>query len=313
MKRRIYMDNAATSFPKPPEVTAAMVHFMQNVGANPGRSRHDRADQASLVVEGAREKLARLFNVPDPKRIVFSLNATEALNTVIMGTLNPGDHMLMTQMEHNSVIRPVRHLEREGIITASVVPCDRMGVVDVDALKRLIRPNTALVALNHASNVCGTIQDVMAVREAVQDIPLLLDAAQTAGAVPIDVQAMGIDFLAFTGHKALFGPQGTGGLYVRDGLSIRPLKRGGTGSVSESEEQPEFFSRCPGKRNEEQCGHRRPVRGSGFCSEHRSGDDTSARNGDHGGIDRRSYRRTRDRVIRTAPATPSGTHTVGNL
>ena len=241
MKRRIYMDNAATSFPKPPEVTAAMVHFMQNVGANPGRSRHDRADQASLVVEGAREKLARLFNVPDPKRIVFSLNATEALNTVIMGTLNPGDHMLMTQMEHNSVIRPVRHLEREGIITASVVPCDRMGVVDVDALKRLIRPNTALVALNHASNVCGTIQDVMAVREAVQDIPLLLDAAQTAGAVPIDVQAMGIDFLAFTGHKALFGPQGTGGLYVRDGLSIRPLKRGGTGSVSESEEQPEFF------------------------------------------------------------------------
>jgi selenocysteine lyase/cysteine desulfurase len=147
----------------------------------------------------------------------------------------------MTQMEHNSVIRPVRHLERSGMIKVSVAPCDRMGVLDLDALKRQLRKNTALVALNHASNVSGTIQDVVAVREAIGDVPLLLDAAQTAGAVTIDVQAMGIDFLAFTGHKALYGPQGTGGLYVREGLTIRPLKRGGTGSVSEQDEQPDFF------------------------------------------------------------------------
>jgi cysteine desulfurase family protein len=241
LKRKIYMDNAATSFPKPQAVVDAMVHFMSNVGANPGRSRHDLSMEASLIVEAARQKLAALFNIPDPNRIAFMLNATEALNTVIYGVMNPGDHVIMTQMEHNSVIRPVRHLERSGMIKVSVAPCDRMGVLDLDALKRQLRKNTALVALNHASNVSGTIQDVVAVREAIGDVPLLLDAAQTAGAVTIDVQAMGIDFLAFTGHKALYGPQGTGGLYVREGLTIRPLKRGGTGSVSEQDEQPDFF------------------------------------------------------------------------
>jgi len=241
MKRRIYMDNAATSFPKPPEVIEAMVRFMTTVGANPGRSRHDQSMEASRLVEDAREKLARLFNIPVPNRIVFTLNATESLNTVIYGVLNKGDHVIMTQMEHNSVIRPIRHLERTGLIEVSVAPCDRMGRLNPGALKELVRENTALIALNHASNVCGTIQDVKAVRQAVGTIPLLLDAAQTAGSVPIDVQDMGVDFLAFTGHKALFGPQGTGGLYVREGLAIRPLKRGGTGSVSEQDEQPDFF------------------------------------------------------------------------
>ncbi len=241
VKRRIYMDNAATSFPKPPQVTEAMVHFMEQVGANPGRSRHDQSKEASSIVDGTREKLARLFNVPDPKRIVFTLNATESLNTVIYGWLNPGDHVIITQMEHNSVIRPVRHLERTAGVSVSVAPCDRMGVLDIDALKKVIRKDTRLMVLNHASNVCGTIQDVRAVREAAHDVPLLMDAAQTAGSIPIDVQALGIDFLAFTGHKALFGPQGTGGLYIREGLSVNPLKRGGTGSVSENEEQPEFF------------------------------------------------------------------------
>ncbi len=241
MKRRIYMDNAATSFPKPPGVKEAMIHFMDDVGANPGRSRHDQSMEAARIVEGTREALAVLFNIPNPNRIVFTLNSTEALNTVIYGVLNEGDHVVMTQMEHNSVIRPLRHLEASGIITVSVAPCDRMGFCDPREIGRLVHPNTALVALNHASNVCGAIQDVVAIREAIGDVPLLLDVAQTAGAVPVDVQAMGVDFLAFTGHKALFGPQGTGGLYVRDGLSIRPLKRGGTGSVSESEQQPEFF------------------------------------------------------------------------
>ena len=235
------MDNAATSFPKPPQVTEAMVHFMENVGANPGRSRYDQSIEAANIVEHAREALARLFNIPNPDRLVFTLNATESLNTVIYGTLNPGDHVVMTALEHNSVIRPVRDLEERGIISASVVPCDKMGFLDVDALRSLIQENTTLVCVNHASNVCGTIQDVIAVREAIGDIRLLLDVAQTAGAVPIDVQAMGVDYLAFTGHKALYGPQGTGGLYVKVGAPIRPLKRGGTGSVSEKETQPHFF------------------------------------------------------------------------
>jgi len=241
MKRRIYMDNAATSFPKPPRVTEAMVHFMTEVGVDPGRSRHDGSEEASRIVDGARTKLAQLFNIPTCERIVFTLNATESLNTVIYGVLNPGDHVIITQMEHNSVLRPVRDLERNGIITVSVARCDKMGVLDVRGLKSMIRDNTALIAVNHASNVCGTIQDITAVKEAAGRIPLLLDVAQTAGAVPIDVQAMGVDFLAFTGHKGLYGPQGTGGLYVREGVSIRPLKRGGTGSVSEQDQQPDFF------------------------------------------------------------------------
>ena len=158
MKRRIYMDNAATTFPKPPGVMEAMVHFMQNIGANPGRSKHDLSLEASSIVDGTRKKLALLFNIPDPKRIAFTLNATESLNTVIYGVLNPGDHVIITQMEHNSVIRPVRHLEEIGVVSVSVAPCDKMGVLDIGALKELIRDNTALVALNHASNVCGTIQ-----------------------------------------------------------------------------------------------------------------------------------------------------------
>ena len=217
------------------------MNFMQNIGANPGRSKHDLSLEASSIVEGTRKRLALLFNVPDPKRIVFTLNATESLNTVIYGVLKPGDHVVITQMEHNSVIRPVRHLEENGVVTVSVAPCNKMGELDIESLKKLIRDSTALVAINHASNVCGTIQDVAAVREAVGQVPLLLDAAQTGGALPIDVQVMGVDFLAFTGHKGLYGPQGTGGLYVREGLSIRPLKRGGTGSASDREQQPDFF------------------------------------------------------------------------
>jgi len=235
------MDNAATSFPKPPGVVEAMVHFMTNVGANPGRSRHEQSLEASLIIEGTRKKLATLFNIPDPDRIAFTLNATESLNIVIYGAVNQGDHVIITQMDHNSVVRPVRHLERAGVVTVSVAPCDKMGALDADALRRMIQPNTALIVLNHASNVCGTIQDVAAVKQIAGEIPLLLDAAQTAGAMPIDVQAMGVDFLAFTGHKALYGPQGTGGLYVREGLKVRPLKRGGTGSISEQDEQPDFF------------------------------------------------------------------------
>jgi selenocysteine lyase/cysteine desulfurase len=144
-------------------------------------------------------------------------------------------------MEHNSVIRPLKDLEERGIISLSIAPCDHRGVLEIEVLPKLLRKNTALMILNHASNVCGTIQDVRAVKEMIGEIPLLLDSAQTAGCFPIDVEADGIDFLAFTGHKGLLGPQGTGGLYIREGLTVRPLKRGGTGSVSEKIRQPDFL------------------------------------------------------------------------
>jgi cysteine desulfurase/selenocysteine lyase len=241
MRSFIYLDNAATSFPKPPQVTEAMVHYMREVGANPGRSGHRLSMEASRIVENTRQRLAILFHVADPTRIIFTMNVTESLNMVIDGFLNPGDHVVTSSMEHNSVIRPLKHLEETSFITLTIAPCDRKGFLDIDALPGLIRKNTALMVLNHASNVCGTIQDVRAVKDAIGEVPLLLDAAQTAGCYPIDVESDCIDFLAFTGHKALLGPQGTGGLYIKEGLIIRPLKRGGTGSVSERMRQPEFL------------------------------------------------------------------------
>ena len=241
MKKYIYLDNAATSFPKPQQVMEAMTHFMEEVGANPGRSGHPLSLEASRIVQHTRESLATLFNIPDPTRIAFTMNVTEALNIVINGFLNPGDHVIISSMEHNSIMRPLKYLEESSLITLTTAPCDRKGFLDIDALPGLVQKNTALVALNHASNVCGTIQDVRAVKQAIGDIPLLLDAAQTAGCHPIDVDADGIDFLAFTGHKGLLGPQGTGGLYIREGLTVRPLKRGGTGSVSEKLQQPDFL------------------------------------------------------------------------
>ena len=241
MKKLIYFDNAATSFPKPPQVTEAMVHFMTAVGANPGRGGHALAKEAERIVQHTREGLTRLFNIPDPGRIVFTLNITEAINTVLNGFLNEGDHIITTAMDHNAVLRPMKHLESKGMITTDIIPCDRQGFLDLDALKKALKRNTRLVIVNHASNVCGTLQDIAAVKNIIGDIPLLVDTAQTAGCYPIDVVRDGIDFLAFTGHKGLLGPQGTGGLYLREGLTLRPLKRGGTGTLSESLDQPDFL------------------------------------------------------------------------
>jgi cysteine desulfurase/selenocysteine lyase len=241
MKKPIYLDNAATSFPKPPQVGEAMIHYMNEVGANPGRSGHQLSLEASRIVQHTRDNLATLFNISETKRIVFTMNVTESLNTVIYGFLNAGDHIIISAMEHNSVLRPLKHLEESDFITLTIAPCDHKGLLDIDALPALVRKNTSLMVLNHASNVCGIIQDVKAVKAAIGDIPLLLDAAQTAGCYPIDVKADSIDFLAFTGHKGLLGPQGTGGLYIREGLNVRPLKRGGTGSISEKFQQPDFL------------------------------------------------------------------------
>jgi len=242
----IYFDNAATSWPKPPGVAEAMVHFLNEVGANPGRSGHRLAVESGRIVYQTREAVAELFGAPDPLRIVFGQNATEAINLALNGLLRPGDHVITSSMEHNSVMRPLRALERQGV-ELTVVQCTSAGFLDpADVAAAAIRPHTALIALNHASNVVGTLLPVAEVGRIARehDVLLLVDAAQTAGAYPIHVQADGIDLLAFTGHKSLYGPMGTGGLVIGERVDVsrlEPLKRGGTGSRSEREEQPDFL------------------------------------------------------------------------
>jgi cysteine desulfurase family protein len=241
----IYFDNAATSWPKPPGVIEAMVHFMKEVGANPGRSGHRLSVEAGRIVYETREALAELFNIEDPLRIVFGYNVTEGLNLALRGTLRPGDHVITSSMEHNSVMRPLRALEREGV-ELTVVACSPGGFLELADVEAAIRPNTVMVVLNHASNVVGSLLPVAEAGRICRqhDLLLLVDAAQTAGAYPIDVEADHIDLLGFTGHKALCGPMGTGGLYIGPRVDLErfePLKRGGTGSRSEMEEQPDFL------------------------------------------------------------------------
>ena len=241
----IYFDNAATSWPKPPGVAEAMVRFMEDVGANPSRAAHRRAVEAGRIVYDAREAVCGLFGAPDPLRLVWCKNVTEALNLALRGLLQPGDHVITSSMEHNSVMRPLRALE-EGGVEITVVPCSPQGALDPADVEQAIRPHTKLVALNHASNVIGTLLPVAEVGAICRqhDLLLLVDAAQTGGAYPIDVQAEHVDLLGFTGHKSLCGPMGTGGLIVGervDEARLEPLMRGGTGSRSEHEVQPDFL------------------------------------------------------------------------
>ncbi|MBN1583741.1 MAG: aminotransferase class V-fold PLP-dependent enzyme [Anaerolineae bacterium] len=241
----IYFDNAATSWPKPPGVAEAMVHFMEEVGANPGRAAHRLAVDAGRIVYDAREAVCKLFHAPDPLRVVWCKNVTEALNLALRGLLRAGDHVVTSSMEHNAMMRPLRALEQDGI-DLTVVNCSPQGMLDPADVKAAIRPHTRLVALNHASNVVGTLLPVAAVGAMCRqhDVLLLVDSAQTGGAYPIDMQADQIDLLGFTGHKSLGGPMGTGGLIVGervDETQIEPLVRGGTGSRSEHEIQPDFL------------------------------------------------------------------------
>jgi cysteine desulfurase family protein len=241
----IYLDNAATSWPKPPGMLEAMIQFTNEVGANPGRSGHRLSVDAGRVVYDAREAVAELFNAPDPLRIAFGHNVTEALNLALRGLLRPGDHVITSSMEHNSMMRPLRALERKGV-EMTIVPCSPEGYLDSSFVEAAVRPHTRMIALNHASNVVGTLLPVAEAGRIARahHLLLLVDAAQTAGAYPIDVQAEAIDLLAFTGHKSLYGPMGTGGLVVGervDEAQMDPLKRGGTGSRSEHEEQPNFL------------------------------------------------------------------------
>jgi len=244
-----YFDNAATSWPKPPCVAEAMARFLAEVGANPGRAGHRLAVEAARLVYGAREAVAELFHAPDPLRVVFGANATDALNLALLGLLRPGDHVVTSSVEHNSVMRPLRALEAQGV-AVTVVPCSAAGELDPEALEAALVPATRMIVLTHASNVCGTLLPVAEVGGLARrrGLLFLLDAAQTAGAVPIDVEAQAIDLLAFSGHKSLCGPMGTGGLVIGervDVTALTPLKYGGTGSRSEREEQPEFLpDRC---------------------------------------------------------------------
>lgn len=237
----IYLDNAATSFPKPPAVAESIVDFLEHSAGNPGRSGHALAIAAQTVVASTRSQLAALFRVPDPARIVFALNATDALNMALWGLLRPGDRVVTTSIEHNAVARPLHAMAERGIEVTRVA-CAPDGTLDLDDLDRALRSGPVrLVVMCHASNVVGTI---LPAHEAAQRAHehgalFLLDAAQTAGVLPIDVLEMGLDLLAFPGHKALLGPTGTGGLYVAPGVRLSPLRQGGTGTRSEEERQPE--------------------------------------------------------------------------
>lgn len=236
----IYLDNAATSFPKPESVYQALDEFARSCLANPGRTSHKMALAAEHVLKECRHRLNQLFHGVEPERFAFTLNCTDALNIAIKGVLRSGDHVITTNLEHNSVSRPLRALELAEVITLTRLPANAGGTVDPDAVRRAVTPRTRLIAVSHASNVLGTIQpiDEFAAIAHQRGALLLVDAAQTAGVVPIDVQALGIDLLAFPGHKALMGPTGTGALYVRPGIDINPWREGGTGGDSASEIQP---------------------------------------------------------------------------
>ncbi len=244
MSEIIYFDNAATSWPKPQETIDAIGDFNTHVGANPGRSGHSLSIAAGRILLDARESIAELFGIEEMLRIIFTRNATEALNIVISGLISPGDHIITTSMEHNSVMRPLRARQAVGT-EVSIVQCTRTGELDPHDIIEALRTNTRAIIMTHASNVTGTIMPISDIGAIARDrgIVFCVDAAQTAGAVPVDIKEMNIDLLAFTGHKSLYGPQGTGGLYIGHGLEkqITPLMMGGTGSRSEFENQPDFL------------------------------------------------------------------------
>lgn len=237
----LYFDNAATSWPKPEPVYGAAEICLRRMGGNPGRTGSTRTIDAERLVYRARACLARFFHAAEPSRIVFALNATDALNMAIKGIVEPGDHLLYTAMEHNSVLRPLGGLSRAGLINATMIPCSEEGLPDLSFLERSFQSRTRLLIINHVSNICGTIAPLDEMIELAHrhGAYVLVDAAQSAGVIPIDVEVSQIDLLAFTGHKGLLGPAGTGGLYVRSGLDLKPWREGGTGSYSEMDRQPE--------------------------------------------------------------------------
>ena len=246
MNSRIYLDNAATSFPKPAAVHSAMSRYATELGASPGRGAYAEAREGGRILGECRELLCRLFGGEDPNHVIFTLNASDALNLAIHGLVRPGDHVVTTWFEHNSVLRPLSRLSETDHVEVTRVECDpATGLVDPDDIRRAIRPRTRLVVVVHGSNVTGTLQPVGEIGRITRErgIPLLVDAAQSAGHVGLDVRAAGIDLLAFPGHKGLLGPLGTGALYIRPGIEqeLRTVREGGTGSASDRDVQPDWL------------------------------------------------------------------------
>lgn len=231
MDQLIYLDNAATSYPKPEEVYRFMDDFFRNHGVSPGRSGFDASIETGEMVMQTRKMLTRLFNGDDPHRLTFSYNASDSLNMIIQGLCENGDHVVTTMLEHNSVLRPLYHLEQQGIIEVTYVPFDENGYVNPDDIRKSFRPNTKMVILNHVSNVLGTVQPVKEIGEVCKKagVYFILDASQSAGVLPIDVEASGIDAVIFTGHKSLMGPTGIGGSWVSERLPVKSTRFGGTG------------------------------------------------------------------------------------
>lgn len=234
----IYLDNAATTMKKPEEVIEAVVQAMHSMG-NAGRGAHGASLQASRTIYDTRELLCRFFGGTDPRQIVFTSNSTESLNIAIKGLFQPGDHVITTMLEHNSVLRPLYEMEEKGV-ELTIIPADKKGVIDYNDIEKAIRLNTKAVVCTHGSNLTGNVVDIERIGKLTKQkgILLVVDASQTAGVFPVDVKKMNIDVLCFTGHKGLMGPQGTGGMYIREGLQIRPLKSGGSGVQTYSKIHP---------------------------------------------------------------------------
>ncbi len=257
---QVYLDNTATSYPKPEVVYKAINEFMRNIGASPGRGNYQKSIIASRMLYDCREALSRLFNVSNSENIIFTSNATEALNLALKGTLKKGEHIITSSLEHNAVMRPLSKLQNEREIEISIIPCDIYGHLNPKDVEKAICSNTKLIVMNHISNVIGSILPIAEIGEIAHkhNILFLIDAAQSAGVIPIDIKELKIDLLAFTGHKSLMGATGTGGLYIGENIKLDSLKEGGTGSRSESLEQPIFspetnggnhFVFCPSEPN----------------------------------------------------------------
>ena len=239
----IYLDNGATTFPKPKVVTDKIMECYLGYAGNPGRSGHKLAMKMDLEIYETREKICKLINGTEVLNVIFTFNATDSLNLAIKGVLEEGDHVITTSMEHNSVLRSLNQLRKEGKIELSIVYADDKGYIDPQKIFEALTPNTKMIVTTHMSNVFGTIVDIKAIGDFCKEnnILYLVDASQSIGVLDIDVQAMNIDLLAFPGHKALFGPMGTGALYIKEGIIVKPLKEGGTGSYSHSIDQPDLY------------------------------------------------------------------------
>lgn len=238
----IYFDNAATSWPKPPEVIESMEKFLKEIGANPGRSGHKMSVEANKVVEDTRELLCKLFNAGSPERVIFTLNATDALNMAIKGLLKPGDHVVTSSMEHNSVTRPLHVLSQKGV-SVTKVPCANDGSINLEDVENSLKESTKAIVILHASNVTGTLMPIKEIGRLARErgLTFIVDAAQTAGVFEINMAEMNIDLLAIPGHKGLMGPPGTGVLLMGDNVELEPLREGGTGSYSDVSGQPDVL------------------------------------------------------------------------